>query len=92
MTEPTIEMLKQLQRAAEEACARAYEQKHEIDGAINWADLHCAEAGYYRTSNGQDGVYVLIEEADPIQDAFVLFIQTELYAAGWGEIEVRTEW
>ena len=92
MTEPSVALLGRLEQAAEDACRRAYEGRADIDGAINWADLHCVEAGYYRTSQGTSGVYVLIEEAAPIQKELSSFIGNDLFAAGWEGVEVRFEW
>lgn len=86
------ELLKQLEADAEGACVRACEAKVDIDGAINWADLHCAEAGYYENSRGDSGLYVVIEEADPHQQQLHEFIRMDLDGAGWEGIEVRFEW
>lgn len=85
-------MLKALEADAEAACVAAQIVTPRIDGAINWADLHCVEAGLCRTSAGDEYLYVCIEECDPHQRALYEFIKGELSGAGWDGVDIRFEW
>lgn len=85
--------LKRLKAAANDACDLAQQHSKDFPGeAINWGDLGCSEAGYYRTDNGDEGYYVVLEEASPSTSAFRMFIIRELAARDWPNVEVRTEW
>jgi hypothetical protein len=86
------ELLKQLEDDVDAACVRACEAEPVINGAVNWADLHCAEAGYYENSHGDSGLYVVIEEAAPDQRDLAEFIRADLCGAGWEGLEIRFEW
>ena len=90
MTE--LASLKELEQCAEAACQAAVVATPRIDGAINWADLHCVEAGHCRTSDGGEYLYVLIEECDPSQRDLHTFISQRLSDAGWQQIDVRFAW
>lgn len=95
-----IKLLARLEILAEEACIEA--QDEDIDGAINWGDLHCAGAEICLRSDGSEYINILIEEAAP--DAYYLrnFIETymkskmlqdeELSLVNLEELHIETEW
>jgi hypothetical protein len=88
--------LKALESAVEAACASAYEARPEIKGAINWADLHCAQAEFFITSNGETGYRVWISEASPDQldlRKFIReFIDSRSDGARFESLEILFEW
>lgn len=87
-----VEDLKALQKAAEDACQAAIAAKTEIGGAINWADLHCAEARWFINHQGESGQAVYIEEASHDSSKLIIFIRDFLYARGFAGVEIYPEW
>ena len=71
------------------------EHQADSDGtgeAINWADLHCVETCYIFDSFGDSRYCVVIEEASPECPVFHRAVRNGLAAAGFQNIDVRTEW
>ena len=66
----------------------------EIDGAINWGDLHCVEAVLSVNKDGLEHYRVLIEEAEPenMELHNVMYDQLTGYYGWPPTIEVVTEW
>ena len=95
-----IKLLTRLENLAEEACIEA--QDEDIDGAINWGDLHCADVEICLRSDGSEYINVLIEEAAPEAYDLRNFIETymkskmlqdeELSLVNLEELHVETEW
>lgn len=81
-----------IRATAEQACAEAFEHRNDIDGAINWGDLHCAEVGCVIREDGQIYYRVVIEEAAAGSSELIAFIQTEFTKHNFERIEVETEW
>jgi hypothetical protein len=91
MSDTQIEYLNKLQAAAEKACRKAYRNRELIDGAVNWADLHCHEAKYCIDNHGHSYYEVVIEEASPSSDNLRRFIQEIMDADGF-DVMVSLEW
>lgn len=87
------EEIDELMAAVEDALTLAQGHKGDFNGAINWADLHCAEAGCMVTK-GQRYLRVVIEEASPSGNADLCrFVYDYLLTAGWPKnLEVACEW
>jgi hypothetical protein len=90
-----IQGLQALGDAAEAACHAAYRRRNVIDGAINWADLHCVsvecgESLYYGEVTAFRRVW--IEEANENNQELKEYIAAYLAQRGFPDIEVRTEW
>ena len=87
------EEIDELMAAVEDALTLAQGKKGDFNGAINWADLHCVEAGCMVTK-GQKYLRVVIEEAAPSGNAdLCAFVYDHLLAAGWpAQLEVVCEW
>lgn len=83
----------QLEEDVEDILTLAQGRRDDFVGAINWAGLHCAEAGYVVTK-GRRYWRVVIEEAAPEGNAdLCAFIYDYLMAAGWpADLEVSCEW
>ena len=65
----------------------------DIPGAINWGDLGVREVQRV-TSDDRQWWRVIIEEADPSNDALHAAVLAGLVALGWAadDIEIETEW
>lgn len=83
--------LSELTEDTDAVLAEAQKKRDEMNGAINWADLRCVDAGLNMTLFGT-GLYVLIEEADPSQAKLGEFVAHGLRDRGWEYVEVRFEW
>jgi len=87
--------LKLLESLADKACKAAFKQRKNINGAINWGDLYCAEVGYVVTLE-REHYLVLIEEANPSSSELCAFIARHITVADKGfdpsNLDVRTEW
>ena len=84
--------LRKLYEAAEAACAAAFEQRHEINGAINWADLHCVDAEKCESVFGHITYRVWIEECSFDNYKLSCFIKKYLDEAGFAGVETQMEW
>jgi hypothetical protein len=78
-----------LQSVTDEILAQAVEQRTEIAGAVNWADLRCVDV---EISLLDDVVTVTIAEAASEAVEFCRFVSEELARRGYGAIAVPTEW
>jgi hypothetical protein len=79
--------------ATDKILVEAQKRKKAFDHeAINWADLNCASAAHCVGWNGDEWDAVTIEEAAPECPIFHAFIAAKLSHAGYGDVEVRTEW
>jgi hypothetical protein len=78
--------------ATDKILVEAQKRKKTFGEAINWADLHCASAAHCVGWNGDEWDVVTIEEAAPECPVFNAFISAKLFQAGFGDVEVRTEW
>ncbi len=65
----------------------------DVPGAINWGDLGCREVQEVVTDERR-WYRVIIEEADPSNDALYAAVLSGLAALGWNtnEIEIETAW
>ena len=59
---------------------------------INWSDLYCKVAEWYRNSDGHDGYRVYIEEASPNSSKFARVVHDRLLLEGYGDVDVVVEW
>lgn len=86
--------LHELRTATGAALADAH--KSSLRGAlaatVNWADLHCVDASFVVSLAEGKYYRVDIEEAAPDNEAFKIFIERWLDAAGFGLVVVYTEW
>lgn len=66
----------------------------DIDGAINWGDLHCVEALLIMNKDGLEYYQVCIEEASPDNHDLHNAVYEQLVTKyGWlSTTEVVTEW
>ncbi|HEY4712024.1 MAG TPA: hypothetical protein VIH69_05030 [Dehalococcoidia bacterium] len=83
-----------LKDAVDRACAVAYDHRHEIASAVNWADLGCISVEVYMTDSGEKGYRAYISEASPECDAFKKFINEFLVGLDIAadNVEIITEW
>jgi len=78
-----------LQRVVDEILERAFDERHDIGGAVNWGDLLCTDVSISLL----DGlVTVLIEEAAPEAYELKEYVYNELIKAGFRDVSVATEW
>lgn len=84
------EYLNALKKCASEACDAAYNAN--INGAINYADLECVSARRFEDDEGEVFYSVVIEEADPRNYDFHVFVVEYLKVHGYDGVEVITEW
>lgn len=85
----------EIETVAAEALLRAYEQRQEIGGAVNWADLHVVDVQRIESLHGDRFYRVVIEEADADATDLQAFVWNALHAAKLTSpdgIEVATEW
>lgn len=88
MPVPSPALAKQIEDAANAALKAAYTERDTIEGAINWADLHCIDVW----QNASGAWMVEIAEASPEAAELQAFVADWLAEAGFGAVEVRTEW
>lgn len=96
----SVEWLQVLRTLADKACADARDL-HRVKGldtpfssdAVNWGDLGCYNARWFRDSDGIEGAEVEISEASP-DGAFFFrqWVQEQLAARGYLDVSVKTEW
>ena len=87
--------LKELEKAGEAAVRKAYDKRQEYllsQDPVNWGDIHCRWAEEYKTSTGDRGYRVYLEEAAPSASHLQRFVALELEDAGYPDIEVVTDW
>lgn len=89
MSNEVMERLKNIKDAVEEILECA--DRSGIDGAINWADLHCVEAMHCVNHDGYEWDEVLIEEASPDAADLCNYVGKELLKIGLSVV-VKTEW
>ncbi len=84
--------LKELRKTTERIIRQAYEEPNEINGAVNWAHLHCTSAERIEDDSGDVYYRVIIEEASPGgNDNLRQFVAEKLEEAGY-YADVITEW
>lgn len=84
--------LKKLREDTDAAIEVVRARRPQVQGAINWADLHCLQAAWVLTDDEENYAEVTIEEASPDAGYFQRVIAEELARAGWPDIRVVTEW
>jgi len=93
MRRDTVEYLKRLKDATQQACDEALDRSHEFaDEAINWGDLGCVRAEYTLDDQGDVGYGAWIEEAAPQSAKLCAFIGQRLQEMGHKDVRVRCEW
>lgn len=86
-----LEKLKALKVVTNEVLAELVKGDRTAFGAVNWANLRCAEASFVVDSDGTEYYSVLIEEASPECFDFRIAVQSALLAKGC-DVYVTTEW
>lgn len=84
--------LRELRAVAESAIDEAKARMNDIEGAINWADLHCVEVRSWTNENGGSGLTVYIEEADPANRSLSDFVSRLIAENGWVGVDVELSW
>lgn len=84
--------LKQLREAGDRALSAAQQHKSEIDGAINWRDLHCVAALRVEDDLGRIHYRIEIEEAADDNLLLQRYVADYLKRAGFADVAVYTEW
>jgi len=75
--------------AANAVLGKAYEEREEIGGAVNWADLQCVDV----QESLVDGlITITLEEADHTATALCTYVHEGLKEQGYDDIVVKTEW
>jgi nucleotide-binding universal stress UspA family protein len=93
VTDEQRRTMERIHDEAVEALEVAKSNPYDIDGAINWGNLHVVDVEFYRSlGHEREGYRVLIEEADPYAPELHEFIATRLQDAGFLCVEVVTEW
>lgn len=83
--------LKALRAAADNLTDKAF-QVEWTSAAINWGDFCCVSAEHYVTEDGAEGYRVYFEEAAPENVEFCRWVERELAAAGFKDVEAVCEW
>lgn len=86
-----LRKLKDLRVYTDIVLNKLYNERHDIDGAINWADLRCIEANKCISEDGDQYYEVLVSEASPDNYRFQTLVQQELEKMGYKAV-IRTEW
>lgn len=61
--------------------------------AVNWGDLHCVNALWYRDADGVEGPIVEIEEASPGGAYFLCeWVSNRLAELGFENVVAKTAW
>ena len=76
----TQKHLEAIRDATEEILTQAQAHKHEIEGPINWAGLHCCGSRYIMTDDGDEYFEVMIEDADRYNEHLYQFVRERLMA------------
>lgn len=84
------ERLRLLRAVADEVVATM--RPDQFPGAVNWGDIGCRAAYAGVTEENTEVSLVFIEEGDPGYAEFCRYVEDELRARGWGDVEVRLEW
>lgn len=84
--------LNALIEATERVLEHAQANKKDIDGPINWGDLHCVSAERYYNHNDETGLRVFIEEAAPDNCELEEFVREGLAKLGYKNVIVMCEW
>lgn len=84
--------LKELRAAGERAIESAKQRKSEIDGPINWRDLHCVAALRVEDDQGEVSYRVEVEEAAPDNSKLSWYVSQYLEGCGFPDVAVYTEW
>lgn len=87
-----VPKLKALRECADSACDAAWHDQSCQKDAVNWGDFGCVSAEAYVTEDGDQGLRVLIEEADPSCVNVHNFVRQWLADRGWVGVDVVTEW
>ena len=87
-----VEKLVALKKCAEDGCDAAFKDEDCRKDAVNWSDFGCIEASYFVNDDGETGLKVLLEEADPNCPNVQAFVAAWLFERGFENVEVWTEW
>lgn len=89
-----LKEIQNLKNVIEDILHDAKENKDYIDGAINWADLHCIRTSYALSDDGSWTWMVWIEEASEYNTQLHEFIRNRLVEKEFlvDQIEIYTEW
>lgn len=80
-----------LEAIANEACKAAKDSDDLKEQAVNWGDLWCVNVEWVCTKENEYW-RVTIDEASPDAWKFKEFIQQYLFANGYPDTQVETEW
>lgn len=86
-----IEKLRKLQKEVDEALFIANQNRGDIKGAINWADLKCVSTEYCFDVYGDFSYKAFIEECDPSSVDLISFVHDNL-ESDWTDLEIICEW
>lgn len=84
--------LRELRAVAEDAVSAAKDRMNEIEGAINWSDLHCIEARSWMNENGGSGLTIYVEECDPAAYQLQKFITDHIRDRAGISVDVELSW
>lgn len=87
-----VEWLKGLENEVETILQELQKDKQNIDGSINWADLHCVEAKWVIDQDGEERAEVLIEEVSPYEVVLGDRVRENLKDRGYGFVDIHLEW
>ena len=84
---PNDDAIKEIERIVDDACDSARTSTDFGNEAINWGDLCCVGVGTLGNN-----YLVFIEGASEYCPNFQRYVYDKLAAAGYENVEVRTEW
>jgi hypothetical protein len=93
--QPTLDdlhpRLSKIRDVCEEVLKSVHRNRRNIKGAINWADLSCADVEQVTSLEGDDCIRVIIEEAAPENPEFQEHVRIRMKRRGFN-VDVVTEW
>ena len=87
-----LQYLMKLENDVNTILVGAKKERHNIDGAVNWADLRCVSTEFYVAGNGDHGYRAYIEEASSTAAGLHTYVYRKLAERGYKAVEIRTAW
>ena len=72
--------------------ANAVPLEETREWCVNWGDLRCVDVRRWESMDGDTGIEVLVEEADPSNWEFSRYVTNYVFERLGVVVDVRTEW